>query len=66
MYFFLNATRFRHVSATKMNNHVSIVAHGVNAVGCPQSERWKNIFHVHCTDRVTVAAYRCIEKDKFD
>ena len=29
------------------------------------SVRWKAILYVHCTDRVTVAAYRCIEEDNF-
>ena len=30
------------------------------------SVRWKDISHVHFTDRVTLAAYRCIEEDNFD
>ena len=27
------------------------------------SVHWKDILDVHSTDRVTVAAYRCIEED---
>ena len=38
------------------------VAHGVKADRL-SSVCWKDIFDVHCTDRVTVAAYRCIEED---
>ena len=26
---------------------------------------WNDILDVHCTDRVTFAAYRCIEEDNF-
>ena len=37
------------------------VAHGVEADRL-SSFRWKDILYVHCTDRVTVAAYRCIEE----
>ena len=40
------------------------VAHGVKAYR-QSSVRWKDILDVHCTDRVTVAAYRCIEEDNF-
>ena len=36
------------------------VPHGVKADRL-SSVRWKDILDVHCTDRVTVAAYRCIE-----
>ena len=36
------------------------VAHGIKADRL-SSVRWKDILDVHCTDRVTVAAYRCIE-----
>ena len=28
--------------------------------------RWKDILDVRCTDRGTLAAYRCIEEDNFD
>ena len=28
--------------------------------------RWKDILDVHCTDRVTIATYRCIKEDDFD
>ena len=40
------------------------VAHGVTA-GRLSSVHWKDILDVHCTGRVTVAAYRCIEEDNF-
>ena len=38
-----------------------IVAHGVKA----DRVRWKDVLDMHCTDRVTLAAYRCIEEDNF-
>ena len=34
-------------------------------IGCPQSVGKIFLIDVHCTDRVTVAAYRCIEEDNF-
>ena len=40
------------------------VAHGVKADRL-SSVRWKDILDVHYTDRVTVAAYRCIEEYNF-
>ena len=40
------------------------VAHGVTA-GRLSSVHWKDILDLHCTGRVTVAAYRCIEEDNF-
>ena len=42
----------------------SSVAHGVKADSL-SSVRWKDILDMHCTDRATVAAYRCIEADNF-
>ena len=42
-----------------------IVANGVMADRL-NSVLWKEILDVHCTDRVTLAAYRCIEEDNFD
>ena len=42
-----------------------IVAHGLKADRL-SSVRWKGIPDAHCTDRVTLATYRCIEEDNFD
>ena len=40
------------------------VAYGLKADRL-SSVQWKDILDVHCTDRVTVAVYRCIEEDNF-
>ena len=42
----------------------TIVAQGVKADRL-SSVRWKDILDMHCTDRVTPAAYRYIEEDDF-
>ena len=39
-----------------------MVAHGLKA----DRVHWKDILDVHCTDRVTLATYRCNEEDNFD
>ena len=42
-----------------------IVAHGLKADRL-SSVHWKDTLDVHGTDRVSLAAYRCIEEDNFD
>ena len=55
-----------HIQCSKIKLTVKpIVAHGLKADRL-SSVRWKDILDVHCTDRVTLAAYRCIEEDNFD
>ena len=46
-------------------NSCIIVAHGLKADRL-SSVHWKDSLGVHCTDRVSLAAYRCIEEDNFD
>ena len=48
----------------KLTVKVPNVAHGVKADRL-SSACWKDILDVHFTDRVTIAAYRCIGEDNF-
>ena len=53
---------FTNVTLPYMSHIIGVI--GVKADKL-SSVRWKYIRDVHCTDRVTVAAYRCIEEDNF-
>ena len=55
-----------HIQCSKIKLTVKpIVAHGLKTDRL-SLVRWKDILDVHCIDRVTLAAYRCIEEDNFD